>query len=278
MPLGPAREVTPVRAELAKRAVADHRRSLVAWALGIGLYVALIVVVWPSIRDSAQLSKAFADYPDTLKELFGGDASFDFATSAGFLNAELFSLMYPLLLTVFAVAFSASTLAGEEERGVLDLVLAYPVRRQRLVTEKACALAAALVGLAVTSTLVMLVVGAVVRLQAPVGNLVAAAVGSTLVALVTGAIALLVGGWSGRRAAAIGVAAAVFGGAYLLQVLGAFVSAFETLRWLSPMYLANGTMPIRTGWPWARFGVLVLVAVLLCAGARVVFARRDLGR
>lgn len=266
-----------MRADITTRALADHRRSLLAWVVGIGLYVALIVAVWPSIRDSAQLSKAFADYPDALKQLFGGDASFDFATSAGYLNAELFSLMYPLLLTVFAIAFGASTLAGEEERGVLDLVLAYPVRRQRLVTEKTVALVAALVGLAVASGVTMLVTGALVDLGSSVGDLVAAVVGSTLVALVTGALALLVGAWTGRRAAAIGVAAAVFGAAYLVQVVGAFVEAFEGLRWLSPMYLANGTMPIRTGWPWARFGVLLLVAAVLIAVAREVFARRDLG-
>ncbi|MFM8305162.1 MAG: ABC transporter permease subunit [Actinomycetota bacterium] len=266
-----------MRADIATRTLADHRRSLVAWVLGIGLYVALIVAVWPSIRDSAQLSKAFADYPDALKQLFGGDTSFDFGTSAGYLNAELFSLMYPLLLAVFAIAFGASTLAGEEERGVLDLVLAYPVRRQRLVTEKAAALVVALVGLGVASTATMLLVGVAVDLGISVGNLLAAAAGGTLVALVTGALALLVGAWSGHRAAAIGVAAAVFGAAYLVQVLGAFVGAFESLRWLSPMYLANGTMPIRAGWPWARFGVLLFVTALLFAAARAVFARRDIG-
>lgn len=267
-----------MRADIATRALADHRRSLLAWALGIGAYVALIVAVWPSIRGSAQLAKAFTDYPDALKQLFGGDASFDFGTSAGYLNAELFSLMYPLLLAVFAIAFGASTLAGEEERGLLDLVLAYPVRRQRLVTEKAAALVVALVGLGVASTVTMLLVGAAVDLGASVGNVVAGAAGATLVALVSGALALLVGAWSGHRAVAIGVAAAVFGAAYLVQVLGAFVSAFESLRWLSPMYLANGTMPIRHGWPWAHFAVLLVVVLALFAAARSAFARRDIGR
>jgi len=267
-----------VRADLATRTLADHRRSLIAWAVGIGLYVALIVVVWPSIRDSTQLSKAFTDYPDTLKELFGGNASFDFATSAGYLNAELFSLMYPLFLTVFAIAFGASTLAGEEERGLLDLVLSHPVRRDRLVTEKAVAMVVALAVLAVATGTTMLVVGAVVDLGASTSRVVAAVVGSALVALVAGAVALLVGAWRGHRAAAIGAAAVIFGAGYLVQVLSALVDAFDPLRWLSPMYLANGTMPIRTGWPWARYGVLVVVAVLLVAAARAVFTRRDIGR
>lgn len=267
-----------MRAELAARTLTDHRRSFVAWVIGIGLYVTLIVMVWPSIRDSAQLTKAFADYPDTLKELFGGEASFDFATSAGYLNAELFSLMYPLFLVVFAIAFASSTLAGEEERGVLDLVLAYPVRRTRLVTEKATAMFGVVVALALVTGVVMYVVGLAVDLDADAGNLLAAVVGSALVALVIGGVTLFVGAWHGTRAAAIGAGAAVFGAGYLLQVLSALVDAFDSVRWLSPMYLANGTTPVRTGWAWAEFAVLLVAALALVAAARWVFARRDLGR
>jgi len=267
-----------MRAELAARSLADHRRSLVAWVVGVGLYVALIVVVWPSIRDSAQLTKAFSDYPDTLKELFGGEASFDFATSAGYLNAELFSLMYPLFLAVFAIAFASTTLAGEEERGVLDLVLAYPVRRTRVVTEKAVALLVALAVLAAASGVVMYLVGLAVDLDTGLGNLAAAVVGSALVGAVVGAVTLCVGAWRGSRAAAIGAGAAVFGAGYLLQVLSAFVDALDAVRWVSPMYLANRQTPIRAGWPWPEYAVLAVVTGLLILVARVCFSRRDLGR
>lgn len=270
--------MTAMRAELAARSLSDHRRSFVAWAIGIGLYVALIVVVWPSIRDSSQLTNAFRDYPDTLKELFGGEASFDFATSAGYLNAELFSLMYPLFLAVFAIAFAASTLAGEEERGVLDLVLAYPVERTRVVTEKAVALLLAVAALAVFSGLVMYLVGLAVDLDAGIANLAAAVVGSALVGAVIGAVTLFAGAWWGSRAAAIGAGAAVFGAGYLLQVLGSFVDALDAVRWLSPMYLANGHAPIREGWPGPEYAVLAAVTAVLVLAARIRFAHRDLGR
>ena len=265
-------------AEILVRDLNDHRRSLVAWAIGLSLYVALIVVVWPSIRDSTQLTRAFQDYPDALKQLFGGEASFDFGTAAGYLNAELFSLMYPLMLAVFAIAFGASTLAGEEERGVLDLVLAHPVRRGRVVGEKALALLVGLVGLAAVSTVTMLLVGLAVDLHQGVSALLAAVTGAVLVAAATGALALFVGAWRGSRAAAIGVAAAVFVGGYLLQVLAGFVGALDRARWLSPMYLANGTTPIRNGWPLAQYAGLAAITVGLFLASRWVFERRDLGR
>ena len=265
-----------MRAEVARRALYDHRRSIGVWAIGVSVYVVLIVLVWPSLRDSDQLSGALADYPETLKKLFGGEAGFDFATAAGYLHAELFSLMYPLFLTVFAIAFAATVLPGEEERGQLALVLAGPVRRRRLVVEKAGALAVGLVVLAVVSALAAAGVGVVVDLGVPAGNLAAAVTGSVLAAAVIGAVTLLVGAATGSRAAAIGAGALVFGGGYLLQVVGAFVDALAPLRWASPLYVANGEAPVRTGWPWAAFAGLLVLAGAGVAAAAVWFERRDL--
>lgn len=267
-----------MRAEIAGRALRDHRRSLVAWSIGIALYVTMIVAVWPSIRDSADLTKAFQDYPDALKQLFGGEASFDFSTASGFLNAELYSLMFPLLLSVFAIGFGAGVLAGEEELGLLDLVLAQPVARHRVVLEKGAALVVSLTVLTVVSLSALLIGGAAVGFDVGVADLCAATVGAMAVALVMGLVALAGGACSGRRAVAVGVGAAAFGGTYLLQVVGGFVDALEPLRWAAPIHLANGSMPVRNGWPVAELCGLVTLAAALLVGARVAFARRDLGR
>lgn len=267
-----------VRADIATRSLHDHRRSVAAWGLGVVSYVGMIVVFWPSIRSSRQLTSAFEDYPEALKKLFGGAASFDFASGPSFLNVELFSLMLPLLLSVFAIGYAASTLAGEEEHGALDLLLAYPVARRRIATEKALAVVAAVVVLTLLAAAAILLIGAAVGLDASVGNIAAACVGSGLVALVIGMLAFLAGAWRGSRAVAMGVGAAGFGAAYLVQVLVGFVDALEPIRWASPLYLANGTVPARNGWPIAEYGLLVGVAVGLALGSVAAFVRRDIGR
>jgi len=265
-----------VRVEIASRALRDRRRGLVGWALGIAAYMALIVVVWPSIRGSSELTKALHDYPDALKELFGGAESFSFSTAAAYLNAELFSLMVPLLLVVFAIGFGASTLAGEEEHGLLDLVLSQPVARSRVVLEKAFSLVVEVVVLALVVAVTILVVGAFVDLGVGVGNLAAACAGAALVAVCFGVLALFVGAVSGSRATAIGVSAALFAAGYLVQALAGLVDALRPVRWVSPLYLANGSFPVRDGLPLPQDLVLVVVAVALGAASIAVFTRRDL--
>ena len=106
---------------------------------------ALMVAVYPSVRDNPALNKMVESYPEALKasSAFGGNV--DYASGAGYLSSELFSFMVPLLLLVAAIGAGARATAGEEERGTLDLLLANPISRRRLVLEKLAALAAELV-------------------------------------------------------------------------------------------------------------------------------------
>ena len=261
---------------VASRALHDRRRALIGWTIGIGLYVAMIVAVWPSIKGADQLKAVMDDYPKALKEFFGGASSFDFSTPAGYLNAELFSLMVPLLLAVFAIGLGASTLAGEQERGVLDLILVNPVRRRRVVLEKALTLAVGVVALAAVSAVVVVVVGAAVGLHLAASRLIAALVGAALLCVLHGYLALLVGAATGSRGTAIGSSAAVFTAGYLFQALAGLVSWLEPVRVLSPFYLYNGSMPIANGFALGHDVVLLALCIAALLTAVAVFDRRDL--
>ena len=58
------------------------------------------------------------------------------------------------LLAIVAIGYGASTIGGERERGLLELVLAYPVTRRRVAVEKAVGLLAT-VALLATGVLVI---------------------------------------------------------------------------------------------------------------------------
>ena len=120
---------------VAERALVDRRRGLLGWSLGIAAYVALIVAFYPSIRDNEDFNRAYESYPETFKAFFGGAETFDLTSASSFLNAQLFSLMVPLVLVIFAIGFGAATLAAEDATGTLELLLSNPVSRRRIVLE-----------------------------------------------------------------------------------------------------------------------------------------------
>ena len=138
------------------RTVRDAGRGLVFWTAGIVLLVVVTVSIYPSIEGNADLTDAVENYPKELTAFFGGEL--DFASGAGYLNGELYSLMVPLLLLVYGIGAGARAIAGEEEAGTLELLLAHPLRRRRVLLEK---LGAAVVLLAGLGVVVFLAVTAV---------------------------------------------------------------------------------------------------------------------
>ena len=129
------------------KSLRDLRRSFVGWSLGLAGYVGLIVAVYPTIRDNPDLNKLVESYPEALKAFiaFGGQA--DFTSAAGYLGSELFAFMIPALFLVASVGNGAGAIAGEEERGTLDLLLSFPRSRTRIAVEKLAAMCAEVVGL-----------------------------------------------------------------------------------------------------------------------------------
>jgi ABC-2 type transport system permease protein len=235
----------------------------------------LIVAFWPSIRGSSEISKAIENYPDVMKEFFGGAGAFDYTKPGGFLNAQLFSLLLPLMLSGFAIGYGASTIAGEERGGQLDLILALPMRRSHIVTEKAAAIAVCVTALTAVSAAVILVVGALVGLDISVANVAAASTGSALVALLHGGLAFAGGAGTGNRAVAVGVGWTVLIAGYLVQVLGGLVAAVKPARVISPLYHANGSVPINNGFPVWHYALLAALCAVLAVVAVRLFQHRD---
>ncbi|MCZ7525308.1 MAG: ABC transporter permease [Acidimicrobiia bacterium] len=265
-----------MRLDVAERAAKDRRRGLIGWSIGLAGYMTMIVATWPSVRDSEALVEAIEDYPEALEAFFGGEGMLDFGSPEGYLGAELFSLMVPLLLGIFAIGFGASTLAGEEEQGTLDLLLANPVTRRRVVIEKGLVLLGCVLGLAAVTAASIALVGLTVDLGVGIDRIAAACLGSALLAALHGAVAMLVGAATGSRAAAIGVATAVFAGGYLVFGLSGLVSWLEPADVLTPLYHASSTEPLRYGLPVGNYLLLAGTTVALLVAATWVFERRDL--
>src|SRR5689334_10088003 len=113
----------------------DRRAGIFGWSLGISAFIALNVLVYSSIQDQAQtLNKALDNLPAGAKALFGGSS--DFLSPIGYLNSKLYYLFLPLMFTMLAISLVRHLLSNEEENGTLELLLARPISRGKLLTAK----------------------------------------------------------------------------------------------------------------------------------------------
>lgn len=262
---------------IVERGLRDRRRGLMGWMFGIGAYIVLMTSFYPSIR-SSELQRAIGSYPKELKAFFGGAQAFNFSSGSGYLDIELFSLVVPALLTVAAIGFAAAAVAGEQERGTLDLLLANPVTRVRVIGEKALGAALTVALLTAVVFVTLAAMNPLTDLGISLTKLAAACAGAGLVAYGFGALAMLAGAATGSRAVSTAVPAAVFVAAYLVVGLAGLVSWVEPLRVISPLYHASGTHPLDNGLPLANTAVLVAWCVVTVLATMVVFDRRDLVR
>ena len=168
-------------------------------------------------------------------------------------------------------------LAGEEDRGTIDILLANPISRGRVLLEKWAALVAGVTatGAALAAGLAVAIPSVDLRIDA--AGAAAAVISVVLLALVFGSLALTVGAATGRRGIARGTAAVLAVAAYLVSSLSDLVSWLRPVRPLSPWYHALGVDPLANGFAVAHLLVpLGMTAAIVVVGV-YAFNRRDLG-
>jgi beta-exotoxin I transport system permease protein len=262
-------------AELFRRGIVDHRRALAGWCVGIVGYVALIASIFPSIEGSPQLNDLIESYPDVLKSLFGITGTANIASGAGFLDAELFSFMLPLLILVLAISSGARTLAGEEDAGRLELVLAYPVQRRRAVVAKGLAIALEVLLACVAATVAILVFDLIVDLDLSLAHVAGAFAALVALGLFYGWLSLAVGAAYPSRALALGIAAGAAAVSYLVGGLHDLAGWLDPFRFLSPFWLVGQT-PLQGGTDSVGVVVVLVAAVVALAVGAALVERRDL--
>jgi ABC-2 type transport system permease protein len=235
---------------------------------------ALTIAVYPAIRDSDALKEFLHNFPPAMMAMFGVDPT-TFTTGIGYIQAQLYSLLAPMLLVAFATTAGAAITAREEEEGTADLLLAYPVQRWRVVVEGflAMALLSALICGAIAATL--FVANAAVDLRLPARGILGLNFGLWLFGLFFGGVTMLVGAWFGKVRPSIGVAACIALASFFLQGLAPIVESLQPLQPYSPFHWLLEGDPARNGITRGH-AVLGTGVVALVLGTIVLFRFRDI--
>jgi ABC-2 type transport system permease protein len=250
----------------------DGRRSLLGWIVAIVVVGGLYAAFWPTIDDPA-LQAALESYPEAMLEALNYT---DLATTAGYLTATVYGLVVAVLMIVFAIGAGSRMIAGDEEAGILDLILAHPVSRYRLALLRFGAFLAAVGVMVAALWLAMIALTGPARFEGiTAAGFAAMHLHLWLFTGLFGAVAFAVGAATGRKtlAIAIGATFAVWG--FLANGVLPQVEGLEWTRNLSPFDWLIGETPLANG---VRIGAVLTMAglVLLLVGAGTWrFGRRD---
>jgi ABC-2 type transport system permease protein len=244
-------------------------RSTVSIVVGLVAVLLFVGALFPAVGDSF----GKLNLPKGVSDLLGGA---DYSTVTGWYRAEIASLYGPLLVALVAITGAVSSTAGEEESGILALVLAHPLKRSRFVLAKAAAVAVLVLGVALAAWIGLIAGVALAHGGISVAHLGAYALHLAFFGLAIGAVALALGAATGRPGVASGVAAAVALVGWLINGFAPLVDSIDWLKYLSPFYYYAGSDPLTHGVDVGHLAVLGVVTLVLTAGAAVSIERRDI--
>lgn len=103
------------------------RGQLIGWGAGLFLYDIFLSSFFSTVQEMGdQMNELLAMYPPEMMAFF--PEMMDFASPTGYLDTYFFGYMM-LIIGFFATGACARLLVGDEENGVLDLLMAHPISR-----------------------------------------------------------------------------------------------------------------------------------------------------
>lgn len=244
--------------------------------------VTVALAIWgilmPVIFDAfgSQLAEMFESgaFPPQFSQFGGGDLfSLTGAVGIGFVHPIAVGLML-----VWAVGFATTAVAGERQRGTLEVLLARPISR-RVVYGTLAVAGALFVAVAIAGLTFGAWAGATITGRTPelgVSNLPLLWLNGTLLYWALGAIGLLASVSFDRLSPAISVTLAFVLVSYFLDILG---SMWPDAKGLQPLSLFHYVDPktVLSGFAdRGDFIVLGVVTAVAVVASLVVFPRRDL--
>ena len=256
------------------KSLRDQRRSLMFWGIGVAALSLATVLFYPSVKDVPEFSKLFEE-TEALARVFAGGFT-DLTSPEGYLNSQLYSLLVPILFLIFTIGQGSGAIAGEEEKGTLDIVLSNPTTRLQVLIQKFAAMAVATSVLAFVLWLSVVIGGAIVDMDLSLWRTAQATFSGMLLGVLFGALALMLGSASGKRGLSTGIAGALALGTYFIYALVPLVDGLESAQKGFPFYYYIGADPLTNGLNLAHAAVLIGITAALLAAAIVTFERRDL--
>ena len=256
------------------------RRTGTFWfAIAGGLIALLIGILYEVILAAIDLTSYLNEFPPEMLAAFGMSSSVLGSSEisyAGFMSFEFFP-WFGVALVVYALVASGSQIAGEVERGTIDVVLSSPVPRWVFALSKYLGLLLPLLIIGFSCVLFSIAAGLIQGVELPVARF-----------LYTGVVMGMLGGafasvgiffsvlWLSSQRAQILLAVIVIA-QYVMDVVSKISDDWEFLgRYTLFHYYDTGLILEGFEWTWAPLIIYSAVAAIGLVATVVSFERRDL--
>lgn len=255
-----------------------HLKNFLSFGFGSAFYVVLMTSLYPLFADNTEaINQLIKILPDNLKNVLGFDSLNSYG---GFISAEYFGLLFPIILGVFSVMTATQLLAHLVDRGSMAYLLSTKVSRSQIAFTQALVL---IIGLLLIVLLTFL--GGIIAGEIIIDELYSLNFNAFfqinfvgfLLFFVVGGYSFLVSSLCNDEKKSLGIAGALTFLFYGLDMVGKISLDFEWVRNITPFSLyspseiASGDAEI-----FIPSLILFVIGIFTYSAAIVVFKHRNL--
>jgi ABC-2 type transport system permease protein len=244
--------------------------AIIGWGIGLTLFGSMYISIFPEVEDEMA---GLADL--SIYQAMG----IQMGTFEDFI-ASTIVLFLPILLGIYGIITSTASLAGEEDDGTLELVLAMPLFRWQIVAVKAIAMAlAAFLILLISGAgngLVLNMVKGSVDVEVTFVQLLTAVLNAWPISVAFMMMGMFLGAYLPTRRVAALATTVIFVASYFGENLVSMVASLDFVKPYSLFtYFDSTTKVFEEGIDAGDFWFLVAVAVAFFGLAQLSFHRRN---
>ena len=255
------------------KAIWDRKIGLFATSLGMFVFALLFTVLHESF--AGEVTRLANMVPSEFSA-FVGDISAA-ATPEGFLAVELYSLFLPFAVAITGIAFASKAIGREEDSGTLELLLASPISRSKIIWQKLAAIKATLFIVAFSAFVGVVLGKALFVFDVNVSNVAVASLSVFLLGLVYAMASLAGQGLTGKTRLGTGIGAGLLVLTYVANVVSKLLDNLESLKYFSPFYYMDISEVLNGNGELVNFVVLLGITAVFYVIAHIGFVNRDTG-
>jgi ABC-2 type transport system permease protein len=251
------------------------RGQILGWGLSLGTLAAFMTLFYDTIAEQKEnYMKLMSNYPKEMLAFFSTGSVMEMFTPSGYLNLEFFSYM-TIIIGIFVVLAGSGLLAGDEENGTLDLILAHPVSRSVLFIGRLLAFLVATIAILVLTWLGFVVVVPRTMMEVSAGALALPLVSLFGILALFGTLALLLSMLLPSQRMAAMTSGILLVACYFINALAKIDDSLEPVAKVLPFKYYRGGLAIDE-MNWGQWAVMLGISALFVLVAWWRFQRRDI--
>jgi len=245
--------------------------AILGWGFSLILFGAIYISIFDGMFEQMTVFKDLSIYKMVGMQL---------GSVEGYIASVILAYI-SVLVGIYCIVTSTSTLAGEEDNGTLELMVAMPLSRWQILTAKAVALSVVVLILMIIAAIGNAVLLEVIKFSIPINvtpiGLFVALISSLPLAVGLIMIGIFLGAILPNRRMAVVVMTVYFIASYFGENIAGMVKSLEPIKYFSLFNYYNTTATIfKDGPRLSDILILLGIAVVFFILALICFTRRNI--